>query len=275
MPRIPLPYRAVILRCARIAIMRSLLTAFFLASSASACLAQTAAGKDEPESIQINDQLTNVDPIDRLTGSHHKVHVVKLLAGKSYQITLVRKDAMQPFSPYLRIEDAAGKELTAQQSGQKVRLNFSPTKDDTYRLITSGGTGEYILKIAQPTAIKSLKDHDLAKTIDLDKAGFELTHRLTDKDPRDRVRQQMFAKVFLVKMVKGKTYSVEMASRQFDAYLRIEDAAGKQLAEDDDSGGNLDALIVFRASESGVFRIITTSFAPGAQGEFLLRVQEE
>ena len=154
---------------------------------------------------------------------------------------------------------------------------MTPTKDDTYRLISSsqGGVGEYVLKISPSVPIKVIKDHDPEKVLDLDKAGFELSSRLTAKDPRDKVRAQMFAKVFLVKMIKGKVYTIEMGTRQFDAYLRLEDAAGKQLAEDDDSGGNLDALITFRAPETGTYRVITTSFAANAQGEYLLRIQEE
>jgi hypothetical protein len=237
--------------------------------------AQSAASE---EIIQINDQLTNIDPLDRATNYHHKVHVFKLQSGKTYQAILTRKDDKQFFPLYLRVEDSAGKELLAQFNNQRVRVKFTAPKDETSRLIVSsgGGVGEYLLKVAPAVPILVLKNYEPAKAIDIAKGGgFEHANKLTDKDPRDRVRQQMFAKIFLVNMVKDRVYTIDMMSRQFDAFLRLEDSAGKQLAEDDDSGGNLDALVIFRAPATGTYRIITTSFAGNTQGDFLLRVQED
>jgi hypothetical protein len=259
--------------------MRILSAALFLALTAFAGNGQPPKeDKKEPETIVINDQLTTLDPRDFVTNNHQKVHVLKLQADQTYLITMLRKDDKQPFNPYLRIEDSTGKQLQANGGNLKVRLKFTPGKNDTYRLIatSNGGVGEYVLKIAPSVAIKVLKDHDPAKLIDIGKGGFELTARITDKDKRDTARQQMFAKIYHVKMVKDKVYSIDMiASPAFDAFLRLEDAEGKQLAADDDSGGNLNALIVFRAPETGTYKIITTTFAPNAQGEFLLRVEEQ
>ena len=101
-----------------------LLFALALVLSAQATQAQSAKGKDDSEPIQINDQLTAVDPIDPKTGTHHKVHVVKLQADKTYLITILRKDEKQFFNPYLRIEDSAGKELISQAgNGTRVRAS--------------------------------------------------------------------------------------------------------------------------------------------------------
>jgi hypothetical protein len=78
--------------------------------------------------------------------------------------------------------------------------------------------------------------------------------------------------------VKRKTYQIDMSSKVegFDSWLRIEDADKKQLAEDDDSGGNLDARILFMAPEDGIYRIITTTYASKFEtGPFNLRIQEK
>ena len=64
-----------------------------------------------------------------------------------------------------------------------------------------------------------------------------------------------------------------MVSKEIDAYLRLEDANGKQLAEDDDSGGNLDARIIFTAPRDGIYRVVATSCSP-ANGRFTLSVKE-
>ena len=59
----------------------------------------------------------------------------------------------------------------------------------------------------------------------------------------------------------------------------LEDSKGKILAEDDDSGGNLDARIVYRAQQSGIYRLVATTIAPkghpAGTGAFVLTVTEQ
>jgi len=86
------------------------------------------------------------------------------------------------------------------------------------------------------------------------------TGQLTSLDPKDAVRKKSPHKVHVVKLSAGMTHTIDMRTRDFDAFLRLEDPAGKQLAEDDDSGGGQDARIVFTPKETGEFRIIATSF---------------
>src|SRR5262249_55045243 len=65
---------------------------------------------------------------------------------------------------------------------------------------------------------------------------------------------------------------------QFDSYLRLEDAAGNQLDEDDDSGGNLDARVVFNCGKDGDYKVVCTCFNesnlnPGPR-DFTLAIKE-
>jgi hypothetical protein len=100
---------------------------------------------------------------------------------------------------------------------------------------------------------------------------------LTPADPPDptpdlrEVDARM--KVFQVMLQPTKTYVITLDSDDFDAYLRVESPTGQTLAEDDDSGGNLNARIVFRPHQAGLYRIIATSF-DGGMGRFRLKVQE-
>lgn len=71
----------------------------------------------------------------------------------------------------------------------------------------------------------------------------------------------------------GKRYTIDLVSRDFDAYLRLEDSTGKQLAEDDDSGGNLNARIVFQAPKDDTYWIIATTFL-GGTGNYTLSIRE-
>ena len=63
--------------------------------------------------------------------------------------------------------------------------------------------------------------------------------------------------------------------KALDPYLVLSDAAGKKLAEDDDSGGGLNARITFRAAQTGAYRIQATSFQNQGVGPFTLTVREQ
>lgn len=119
------------------------------------------------------------------------------------------------------------------------------------------------------------EDKKDAKLLEVGK-GLNLGDLLNDQDRKDTVRTDCFAKVYLVKMVKGRTYQIDMQSAVFDAFLRVEDMKMKQLAEDDDSGGGLngnDAQIMFTPTADGVYRIICTTFREDT-GPFNLKIVE-
>jgi predicted Zn finger-like uncharacterized protein len=80
-------------------------------------------------------------------------------------------------------------------------------------------------------------------------------------------------KVHPVKLEAGKTYVISLNSNAFDSYLRLENPLGKTIAEDDDGGGFPNALITHRCTQSGVYRVIATSF-DGKTGPYQLIVQE-
>jgi tetratricopeptide (TPR) repeat protein len=77
-----------------------------------------------------------------------------------------------------------------------------------------------------------------------------------------------------VKLQAGKTYLLDLQSKHFDAFLRLEDDQGKKLAEDDDSGGGTNARIVFTATEAGSYRVIATSFRRAGLGDYTLLLRE-
>ena len=109
-------------------------------------------------------------------------------------------------------------------------------------------------------------------------APFTTTNRLTWNDPVDQGRRgpgfEPRCKIYNVKMNAGTTYSIILRSQHIDAYLRLEDANGGRLAENDDGwpGINLDSHILFRCDVTGTYRVFATSLRP-ATGEFTLSVQ--
>jgi hypothetical protein len=110
------------------------------------------------------------------------------------------------------------------------------------------------------------KREELPKVHDVGK-GLRFAGEITDKAP---------SVVYPVKLTAGKTYVIDMiAAKQvrLDPFLRLHDSAGKQLAEDDDSGGGLNARIVFRASVTDTYQITATRLT--GTGPFSLEVKEQ
>jgi formylglycine-generating enzyme required for sulfatase activity len=83
--------------------------------------------------------------------------------------------------------------------------------------------------------------------------------------------QSMPAKVFEVPLRAGKKYHVTMNSKDLDSFLVLQDKTGKELAVDDDSGGNLNAALVYTGKED-TYKLYAAS-AKGA-GSFLLTIIE-
>jgi tetratricopeptide (TPR) repeat protein len=72
----------------------------------------------------------------------------------------------------------------------------------------------------------------------------------------------------------GVTYILEMKSNKLDSILKVCSAQGKVLAEDDDSGANQDAAIIFTPMQSGTYQLVATSFKMTGNGPYTLIVSE-
>jgi serine protease Do len=97
--------------------------------------------------------------------------------------------------------------------------------------------------------------------------------KIDNADGRDPANRQSFAKVFTVKLEKGKTYQIDMTSKELDSFVRIENANRQQLAQDDNSGGDRDARILVQCPAEGMYVIVATTFGVG-MGNFTLKVTE-
>ena len=102
-----------------------------------------------------------------------------------------------------------------------------------------------------------------------DDKGLKVEGKLSPDDPKDKVMTKSPHQVHTMKMKQGQTYQIDLMSRAFDAFLRVEDESGKQLAADDDSGGNLNSRIYFEVPRDGSYRLIATSL-DGKAGPYTL-----
>jgi serine protease Do len=71
----------------------------------------------------------------------------------------------------------------------------------------------------------------------------------------------------------GEVVTVDVMSSDFDAYAVIQDGGGTVLARDDDSGGTLNARIVFTLPATGTYRFIANTLRVGATGAYTLSVR--
>src|SRR5258708_2808337 len=102
--------------------------------------------------------------------------------------------------------------------------------------------------------------------------------KLTPEDPKDEVMKNSYAKTYTVKFEAGKTYRIDMTSKEVDSLLRLLNPEGKEVASDDDGGGFPNARIVYKVDQAGAYKIVATTYGqPMGQykltGSFELTVQ--
>jgi len=108
--------------------------------------------------------------------------------------------------------------------------------------------------------------------------GLKIDGKLTGDDAKDVVRKGSHAKVYLVKLAAGKTYTIRLNSPDFkvvDPYLRVEDSDKKPLAANDDDPNEmtLNSRIDFKCEKDGTYRVIATSFGSNQTGDFTLLIK--
>ncbi len=98
--------------------------------------------------------------------------------------------------------------------------------------------------------------------------------KFTDKDMKYPDRNSYY-KSYPIKLKAGRTYLIDLVHPEgstVDPYLYLKD--GEQVvASDDDSGGNLNARIVYTPTKDGEFTIIATTLRAGMTGDYTLTVR--
>jgi hypothetical protein len=73
---------------------------------------------------------------------------------------------------------------------------------------------------------------------------------------------------------EGDILNIIFESDDFDAYLELVDPDGLIVAEDDDSGGDRNAALVYELETSGTFTIIARAYGDTGEGEYALTLEE-
>jgi serine protease Do len=230
--------------------------------------------KDEPKKaaafkpVDINNALTENDPNDPKIGNPAKQYTVKLQKDKTYVIDLVSKD----FDAYLRLLDKGGNQLAEDDdSGGDLnsRIIHSSDKDAEYTIVVTsfdGQVGKFNLKMRE-FALKAE-----AKARDVPKDGFGITDQINQNNVSDIGK---LGRLYSFNFKAGVTYTIDLESGTMDSYLYLFDGKSKLLAQDDDSGGDLNSRLSFRPDRDGVFHILASTLDGEETGEFTLKVRAE
>ncbi|HZZ82042.1 MAG TPA: PPC domain-containing protein [Gemmataceae bacterium] len=125
---------------------------------------------------------------------------------------------------------------------------------------------------AKPTKKDSKEEPTSPKQKSATFKPIDINKELDANDPKDEMTNNPSQR-HTVKLAKGKSYAIDLVSTDFDAFLRLLDKDGKELAADDDSGGDLNSRILHSADRDGDYIIVVTSF-DGQVGKFSLKVRE-
>jgi CHAT domain-containing protein/tetratricopeptide (TPR) repeat protein len=186
-----------------------------------------------------------------------QLFLVKLAAGKQYRISMDSK----ALDSFLVVQNQAGDLLAWDDNsggGLNALLTLDVLKEGTFKIQAAfvEGAGAFDVKVQE---VGPVTVHDGG-------AALKLQGDLGKGQSR----------AYNVKLAAGKTYLIDMFgpdSAVFDAYLRLLDASGKQLAWDDDSGLDWDAQIIYRIEQAATYQIVATNMGKG-QGPFTLTVAE-
>jgi hypothetical protein len=224
--------------------------------------------------LVLKESLKADDARDPVMGQPTRIYEVELEADQVYRIDLKSRH----FDSFLRLVDEKNKELARDDDSGgdlNARILFRPKVRGSYRIVATtlkGQVGNYVFSIAPQARPEKFVAGKVRKIA----AGqMAIEGELAADDTRDAVRRNSVCQIHQIEMSPAKSYVIELASSRFDAYLRLESADGKQLAEDDDSGGGTNARIRFRPRMAGTYRIIATTFDGGMFGTYTLTIREE
>jgi S1-C subfamily serine protease len=193
--------------------------------------------------------LTSRDAIDPVRGLPSKRYTHKVQAGKHYVIEM-RGDPSE-IDPWLILRDGAGNILAQDDDSggyPNAMIVCSPAKDDDYQISATAFAkeklGPFLLRIREETGLT-------VGPQGISKAGV-----LRAADSRDPFMHTP-AHTFNLILGKGRPCTVQMDSKDFDPYLRLENMAGVNL-RNEDIGGNGRSTLQFIPLQDGIYRVVAT-----------------
>ncbi len=193
----------------------------------------------------------------------YEVHIMDMRAGDELDVTMTAMN----FDAYLQIWDADGNSLMQDDDsggGLNARAAMTIPMDGTYQIIAnsyySDAAGDYTLTVRTRSIAAEI---EAGNVILFNGALSASSDTMADGSPYEEHEIEAEA---------GDRLEIALTSGSFDAYLMVFDGDEK-IAEDDDSGGALNAQLFVTIPEDGTYRIVANSYDEEAEGEYLITVR--
>jgi hypothetical protein len=251
--------------------MRILLETISVAAAATALLAATPALAQVTEAQPWSAQGRLEDGDTQAEDRRYDEHRVRLEAGRRYRLTANSDD----FDPVLRLYAAGSTEPVAENDdagdGLNSRIVFVPPSTGNYTMrivgFSTDGRGAYTLRaellgpLPPATAIQPAPRTMTWTTV---------TGEISNDDPTPGNGPSDDYSIFLG---AGEEAIIRLDGA-FDTVLSIyrsADRDGDPIATDDDGGGGLNSMLLFRSEEAGEYVIRVSGLGDG-RGAYRLRI---
>jgi hypothetical protein len=214
-----------------------------------------------------------LEPGDRVRpgGGFEDVWEFEARAGQDITIEM-RSGA---FDAYLELRDARDRVIAENDDGlgegTDAFLLVHLDQGGRYRVVARGygereSTGFY--ELALGTAAPAAPAGTVRELLE----GQAVVGRLESGD--SLVGDSTYADVFLFRPSRAGEVVIDLRSGDFDAYLLLQDAAGRTLASDDDGGSGRDSRLRFAVTAGQTYRILANSYGEErATGAYRLAVR--
>lgn len=202
-------------------------------------------------------ELSSADPMARSRRAPYHVWMLEGRRGQRIVIDLMASE----FDPVLVVRDDAGFQVGTDDDGgegNNSRLRTVLPRDGRYRVIVTAfnenSRGRYTMALTTWDA----PDAPAPGTATAITTGQSRNGVL---EPGDEIAGDgPYQDRWIVDARAGQRLRAELASADFDAYLILLGPEGRQIAMNDDGGGNNDAAIGWRAAAAGTYTLVASSF---------------
>ena len=209
-------------------------------------------------------------------GSHYRPFPFTGRAGDTITAELESAD----FDANLILTDAHGNRLAGNDDGGancNARLTYVLREDGPYRIYVNSSASAELgafrlgLRRGGSVAPADTTCRGFGRVMGMIQVGETVEGTLTTDDPIFPSDSSYFQR-WVIPVTAGQTFSVDLTSVDFDAYLLLTHGGGDKILEDDDGGGACNARIVYVPTDDRPLRIVVNSSGKHETGRFVLRV---
>ncbi len=229
-------------------------------------IGQTLTGRLVPTDPQFQD------------GSHYKLYT--LTAGKGDTVTA--EMSSDDLDPNLILSDATGNPLAKNDDGGgncNARLSYALPAGGSYRLYANSSSrdeiGEFRLSLAKggSATASDTTCRGFGIVTGLVRPGQTASGELKASDPFFQSDSSHYQR-WVLPVEANQTVTIDLRSKDFDAFILLVTGRGEKLAANDDGAGGCDARVVYKATSDHPVRVVVNSIGKFQTGKFTLKVTD-